>query len=86
MPANLYLRRTRIYPDPSRRKRSESGLSSTPSDQRPREEKSAPYRNPQYELVLNTKGTFMKESKEDISDASKLLCQKLLDGEHRRPC
>jgi len=68
-----------------RRKRSESGLSSTPSDQKPREEKSAPYRNPQYELVLNTKGTFMKESKEGISDASKLLCQKLLDGEQDVP-
>ncbi|KAK3366657.1 hypothetical protein B0T24DRAFT_658999 [Lasiosphaeria ovina] len=68
-----------------RRKRSESGLSSTPSDQKPREDKSAPYRNPQYELVLNTKGIFMKEPKEDIGGASKLLCQKLLNGEQDDP-
>jgi hypothetical protein len=67
------------------RKRSNSATSTTPSDQKPREEKSAPYRNPQYELVLNTKGTFMKESKEDISDASKLLCWRLLDGEQDVP-
>ncbi|RWA07366.1 hypothetical protein EKO27_g7734 [Xylaria grammica] len=72
-----------------RRKRSESGLSTpsstTPSDQKPREEKSAPYRNPQYELVLNTKGTFMDESELDIADASKRLCQNLLGIEQTVP-
>ncbi len=41
-----------------RRKRSESGLSSTASDQNTRDEKSAQYRNPQYELVLQTKETY----------------------------
>jgi hypothetical protein len=72
-----------------RRKRSESGLSApsstTPSDQKPREEKSAPYKNPQYELVLNTKGAFMDESELDISDASKRLCQNLLAIEQTVP-
>lgn len=72
-----------------RRKRSELGLSTpssvTPSDQRPREEKSAPYRNPQYELVLNTKGTFMDKSELGITDTSKRLCQNLLNTEQTVP-
>ncbi|KAK1624563.1 hypothetical protein BDP81DRAFT_110731 [Colletotrichum phormii] len=43
------------------RKRSASGSASlaTPGDQRPREKKTAPYRNPRYKNVLGTKGSFM---------------------------
>ena len=63
------------------RKRSgtDSATSTTPSDQKPREEKSAPYRNAQYELVFKTKGAFMSESKLGITDASKQLCRNLLE-------
>jgi hypothetical protein len=36
--------------------------STTPSDQKPREGKSAPYTNPRYETILATKGSFMGKS------------------------
>lgn len=61
------------------RKRSNSETSSTPSDERPREEKSAPYRDPRYETLLSTKDTFMARSDLDIASASKTLCRDLLE-------
>jgi hypothetical protein len=46
-----------------RRKRSDAGSgepsSNTPSDQKPREEKSAPYQDPRYRSLLEAKGSFM---------------------------
>ena len=71
-----------------RRKRSDSSLvtSVTPSDQRPREEKSAPYRSPMYETLLESLGnSYMKSSKLGISDASKALCQGLLEKKYDTP-
>lgn len=62
------------------RKRSNSATSTTPSDQKPREEKSAPYRDPRYELLLQTKGTYLKTSTQGITDTSKDLVRNLLDG------
>ena len=65
-----------------RRKRSDASLptSATPSDQRPREEKSAPYRNPNYPTLLETLGdSYMDESELGITDASKVLYQSLLE-------
>ncbi|EQL31616.1 hypothetical protein BDFG_06070 [Blastomyces dermatitidis ATCC 26199] len=59
--------------------------STTPSDQMPREEKSAPYENAHYRMLLQTKGSFMKESKLGITDASKSSYQTLLDAEQRVP-
>ncbi|KAL7937875.1 hypothetical protein V8C35DRAFT_290173 [Trichoderma chlorosporum] len=59
--------------------------SSIPSDQKPREEKSAPYMNPQYELVLNTKDVYLKRSELGIADASKNLCRNLLKHSHSVP-
>ena len=53
----------------------------TPSDQKPREAKSAPYEHPTYAILLETKGSFMGESDLDITDASKSLCQTLLERE-----
>ncbi|CAH0034561.1 unnamed protein product [Clonostachys rhizophaga] len=55
------------------RKRSNSGAptSTTPSDQRPREEKSTPYRDPRYKTLLATKNSFMEESDLGISKDSK---------------
>lgn len=44
------------------RKRSNSASSTTSSDQRPREEKCAQYRDPRYKTLLATKDSFMDES------------------------
>lgn len=65
------------------RKRSESGSvpvsDATPSDQRPREEKSAIYRDPRYEPLLAVKGSFMRKSEGGVVDTSKRLCRALLE-------
>lgn len=71
-----------------RRKRSEPSLapSATSSDQRPREEKSAPYRNPSYPTLLETLGdSYMDESELGITDASKVLYRNLLKTECTTP-
>ncbi|KAF5025163.1 hypothetical protein F66182_2739 [Fusarium sp. NRRL 66182] len=61
------------------RKRSNSATSTTPSDQKPREEKSAPYRDPRYETLLGTKGSFMVKSSLDITSVSKGLTRTLFE-------
>lgn len=71
-------------PPSLRRKGSESSLN-TASDQLPREVKSAKYKNPSYETTLALKGSFMDESDMGITDASKILCQTLLDTEQTTP-
>ncbi|WPG99087.1 Hypothetical protein R9X50_00189600 [Acrodontium crateriforme] len=71
-----------------RRKRSETSLSpsATPSDQRPREEKIAPYRNAAYSTLLETLGnSYMSESRLGITDASKALHEDLLTMECTTP-
>ncbi|KAK5442664.1 hypothetical protein LTS15_010982 [Exophiala xenobiotica] len=71
-----------------RRKRSdsESGApSSTPSAQKPREEKSAPYQNARYEIVLATKDSFMGKYAQGTTNESKRLCQQLLDAQPTVP-
>ena len=72
-----------------RGKQSEAGSaapsSTTPSDQRPREAKSAPYQSPQYKLLLETKGSFMRKSELGISDTSKTVCRTLVKAEQRVP-
>ncbi|KAK0617926.1 hypothetical protein B0T17DRAFT_495960, partial [Bombardia bombarda] len=69
------------------RKRSEPGSASsaTPSDQKPREEKSAQYRDPRYKTLLETKGSYMGKSALGITDESKRLCHTLLDSEQPVP-
>ncbi|PON29872.1 hypothetical protein TGAM01_v201239 [Trichoderma gamsii] len=62
-----------------RRKRSDSASSATPSDQRPREEKSAQHRDSRYETLLVTKGVFMAKSKLGITSESRALCNSLLE-------
>ncbi|KAH6698469.1 hypothetical protein BKA61DRAFT_707186 [Leptodontidium sp. MPI-SDFR-AT-0119] len=47
--------------------------STTPSDQKPREAKSAPYQSPQYKILLETKGRFMRKSELGIADTSKTV-------------
>ncbi|KAK3900113.1 hypothetical protein C8A05DRAFT_45977 [Staphylotrichum tortipilum] len=65
--------------------RSISATSTTPSDQKPREEKSAPYRDPRYKTLLETKGSFMDKSELGIIDESKTLCQTLLETAQAEP-
>lgn len=75
------------------RKRSGSGSlaasSTTPSDQKPREEKSAPYKDPRYKTLLETLGTFMRTyvgtNEVGISADSERLCKRLLETEQRVP-
>jgi len=75
----------RPKPSPSlRRKNSDSSIA-TPSDQQPREAKSAKYRTAAYETLLATKGSFMCKSDEGITKASKDLCQMLLNSEQTFP-
>ena len=72
-----------------RRKRSESELptesSNTPSDQKSREAKSAPYRDARYEVLLSTMNSFMDKSESGIVERSKLLIRELLDQEQQVP-
>ncbi|TAQ89491.1 hypothetical protein B7494_g2164 [Chlorociboria aeruginascens] len=57
----------------------------TPSDQKPREVKSAPYTRPSYETILATKGSFMGKFELSITDESKRLCQTVLAAEQSVP-
>ncbi|KAK8900777.1 hypothetical protein QC760_010541 [Botrytis cinerea] len=72
-----------------RSKQSEVGYAAptsiTPSDQKPREVKSAPYTRPSYATIIATKGSFMDKSDLGITDASKKLCQILLDTKQTTP-
>ena len=74
-----------------RRKRSDlaSVSSTTPSDQKPREEKSAPYQDPRYQVLLEAKGSFMRKyvgtNEEGISGNSKDLCRAALETEQTVP-
>ncbi|KAK3340983.1 hypothetical protein B0H65DRAFT_474215 [Neurospora tetraspora] len=60
-------------------------VSTTPSDQKPREEKSTPYRDARYTLLLQTKGSYMDISELGITDTSKQLIRDLLNGKQSVP-
>jgi hypothetical protein len=60
------------------RKRSNSGTSDA-SDQKPREEKSAPYRQQRYETLLELKGSYMTKAPSGLANASQTLCRSLLE-------
>ncbi|KXL43489.1 hypothetical protein M433DRAFT_69849 [Acidomyces richmondensis BFW] len=66
-----------------RRKRSDSDSgapsSTTPSDQKAREEKSSPYNDARYEALLAAKGIFMDVSDLGVDDKSKTLIRELLE-------
>ncbi|KAF2245184.1 hypothetical protein BU26DRAFT_386315, partial [Trematosphaeria pertusa] len=74
-----------------RRKRSDASINAetvltrTPSDQQPREQKSAPYKHPRYEGQLRERGSFMGKYEEGITAESKELCQKLLRASQSPP-
>lgn len=59
--------------------------STAPSDQRPREAKSAPYRDVRYTKLLATNGSFMNEDNGGIAEKSMALVQNLLDQEQEVP-
>ena len=71
------------------RKHSDAGSvapsSTTPSDEKPREAKSAPYKHPGYKTLLATCGTFMSKSEQGIADSSKSLCRDLFTKPQRTP-
>ncbi len=68
-----------------RRKNSESSLQ-TPSDQLPREVKSAQYKSVEYEIGLEKKGSYMRESDDDdIPENIKILCKNLLGAAQALP-
>lgn len=71
-------------PSSLRRKSSSSSLE-TPSDQLPREVKSAPYKTAAYATVLATKGSFMSPSPLGVTKESKTMCRTLLNGEQTVP-
>ena len=69
-----------------RRKRSEASFttSTTPSDLQA--EKSAPYKNPSYEIVLERDaGSYMGKYKPGVTEASERFCQTLLDNKQITP-
>ncbi|KID59206.1 uncharacterized protein G6M90_00g067190 [Metarhizium brunneum] len=94
-PIGFWVRQGHWPPDPmagmehalarKRCKRSYSASSTTPSDQRPREEKSVPYQDSRYETLLVTKGVFMHKSKLDVTGGSKTLCENLLENNQPVP-
>ncbi|AEO58603.1 hypothetical protein MYCTH_2306056 [Thermothelomyces thermophilus ATCC 42464] len=62
------------------RKRSNSTTSwTTPSDQKPREEKSVPYRDQRYKTLLEVKGSYMTEAPLGLAGAGQALCRSLLE-------
>ena len=67
------------------RSKSSESISTTASDQKSREGKSAPYKHPNYAIILGTKGSYMDESDLGITDASKSLCRTLLEREPEVP-
>nr|POF00354.1 hypothetical protein CFP56_77328 [Quercus suber] len=58
---------------------------STPSDQKPREAKGAPYRDVRYETLLATKGVSLRKSPDGIKQECKVLCKDLLNSDQITP-
>ncbi|KAL8380600.1 hypothetical protein RB595_005056 [Gaeumannomyces hyphopodioides] len=77
----LARKKSSSYLSSSSRKRSNSAASATASDLKPREEKSAQYRDPRYKMLLATKGSFMDESTLGITEESKKTYVALLESE-----
>jgi hypothetical protein len=59
--------------------------SMTPSDQKPREVKSAPYQDARYKSILATKGSFMGKSELGAKNTSKIDCRTLLETKQTYP-
>ncbi|KAI9675927.1 MAG: hypothetical protein M1829_003165 [Trizodia sp. TS-e1964] len=83
-PSSNFLRRKRSEPA-SIAPSSDAPSFTTPSDQKVRGSKSAPYQDLRYETLLSTKGSFMEKSPLGITKTSKQMCQNLLDAEQSVP-
>lgn len=59
--------------------------SATPSDQKPREEKSSQYKHASYSTLLAANGSFMDKDGEGIDEESKVLCETLLEKDQTVP-
>ncbi|EKG09502.1 hypothetical protein MPH_13462 [Macrophomina phaseolina MS6] len=64
---------------------SSGGTTPTPSDQKPRETKSAPYRDARYETLLEAKNSFLRKDDVGIKKEAKTLCRDLLESEQSVP-
>ena len=78
----------KLKPSNSLRRRNSGSSSSaasdeTPSDQKPRDVKSAPYKRPSYATILATKGSFMDKSDLGVTNASRSFCRTLLEKSRR---
>ncbi|KAL9050961.1 MAG: hypothetical protein Q9162_006312 [Coniocarpon cinnabarinum] len=69
----------------SLRRQASKSSPQTPSDQLPREAKSAQYRDKDYSIGLEREGSYMRESDLDITNESKSLYQNLLQSEQTIP-
>ena len=80
------LARPKSTPSLQRKKSGSSITSTTPSDQKPREEKSAPYKNASYTALLEIQGhSYMREDELGVSEKSERLCQVLLEAKQLLP-
>lgn len=73
-----------------RRRSSASSINSsnttpTQSDQKPREARSAPYRDARYESLLEANNSFMRKDDAGIKKGAKQLCQDLLEAKQAIP-
>lgn len=86
---NRLLARKKSSSSSLRGKRSEAGSdvpsSTTPSDQEPRNVKSALYQDARYKTILETKGSFMGKFNLGITDESKRLCRTIFEKEQTVP-
>ena len=74
----------RKVPTSLNRKQSDSSLNGS-SDQKNRESKSVRYRNASYAMLLERKGSLMKESKLGVTGESLIMCKTLLKLEQTVP-
>ncbi|KAK8147149.1 hypothetical protein G3M48_002047 [Beauveria asiatica] len=82
----LLARKTSVSSIRSRKRFEDVSIASTtPSDQRQREEKSTQYRDPRYELLLQTKGSYMKQCELGIKGESTDIIRNLRDAEQQYP-
>ena len=65
--------------------RAPSESASTASDQRPRDEKCAPYRSPRFEIWLKSVGIFLEEDEQGLDNDSLAFIQQLLKTSQSEP-
>ncbi|KAI9872348.1 MAG: hypothetical protein M1830_001745 [Pleopsidium flavum] len=74
----------RSRPSSSQGKQSDNGTA-TPSDQKSRDKKSSPYVDPRYQMLMELKKSYMKDSEAGILAVEKKMCKTLLGTKQRIP-